>query len=295
MNQRKAYIFAGMAIVCWATVATAFKIALSTMSNIDLLIISSFSALIVLFCIVACGKGLGRLKQVTARQWGRAAFMGFLNPFLYYLILFKAYALLPAQIAQALNCIWPVLLVLLSIPLLGQKIPFLSVLALLISFAGAVVVAFQGDFTGLSVKNPFGVFLAALTSVMWALYFLLNMKNKLEEEVTLLLNFIFAAVYLVVLIGFTGFQSPEWKGWVAGIYVGLFEMGITFVFWLKALNMARNTATIGSLIYLFPFLSLILIHYLLGEEIFPSTIIGLLLIIVGILFNQFIMRKNKSR
>ena len=221
------------------------------------------------------------------------AFMGFLNPFLYYLILFKAYALLPAQIAQALNCIWPVLLVLLSIPILGQRIPFMSVLALLISFAGAVVVAFQGDFSGLSVKEPFGVFLAALTSVMWALYFILNMKSKLEEEVSLLLNFLFASVYITLLICFTGFQVPVLKGWLAGVYVGLFEMGITFVFWLKALNLARNTATIGSLIYLFPFLSLILIHYLLGEEIYTSTVFGLVLIITGILANQFIIRKSK--
>lgn len=293
MNQRKAYFFAGIAIVCWATVATAFKIALSVMSNIDLLFVSTFSALAVLFCIVGFGKGFSRLKRVTARQWGRAAFMGFLNPFLYYLILFKAYALLPAQIAQALNCIWPVLLVLLSIPILGQRIPFMSVLALLVSFAGAVVVAFQGDFTGFSVRNPFGVFLAALTSVMWAFYFILNMKNKLDEEVALFLNFLFAALYITVLVCFTGFQAPVLKGWLAGVYVGFFEMGITFVFWLKALNLARNTATIGSLIYLFPFLSLILIHYLLGEEIYSSTVTGLFLIIAGILLNQLIIRRNR--
>lgn len=293
MNQRKAYFFAGIAIVCWATVATAFKIALSVMSNIDLLFVSTFSALVVLFCIVGFRKGFSRLKRVTARQWGRAAFMGFLNPFLYYLILFKAYALLPAQIAQALNCIWPVLLVLLSIPILGQRIPFMSVLALLVSFAGAVVVAFQGDFTGFSVRNPFGVFLAALTSVMWAFYFILNMKNKLDEEVALFLNFLFAALYITVLVCFTGFQAPVLKGWLAGVYVGFFEMGITFVFWLKALNLARNTATIGSLIYLFPFLSLILIHYLLGEEIYSSTVTGLFLIIAGILLNQLIIRRNR--
>lgn len=294
MNQQKAYLFAGIAIVFWATVATAFKIALSTMSNVDLLFISSFSALAVLFLILLFNKGIAKLKKVTPAQWGRAAFMGFLSPFLYYLILFKAYALLPAQVAQALNCIWPVLLVLLSIPILGQKIPFMSVLALLISFSGAVVVAFQGDFSGFSVKNPVGVGLAALTSIMWALYFLLNMKSKLDEEVGLFLNFLFASIYITILICFTGFEAPVLKGWIAGVYVGLFEMGITFVFWLKALNMAKNTATLGSLIYLFPFLSLLLIHFLLGEEIFPTTVIGLCLIIVGILFNQLVMRRQKS-
>lgn len=294
MNQRKAYFFAGIAIVCWATVATAFKIALSTMSNVDLLFISTFSALGVLFLILLLGGKWNELKNVTFAQWGRAAFMGFLNPFLYYLILFKAYSLLPAQVAQALNCIWPVLLVLFSIPFLGQKIPFLSILALLVSFSGAVTVAFQGDFSGLTVKNPYGVFLAALTSVMWALYFILNMKNKLKEELGLFLNFLFAAFYIVILISFTGFDVPVLKGWLAGVYVGFFEMGITFVFWLKALNLARNTATISSLIYLFPFLSLILIHYLLGEDIFPTTILGLALIITGILFNQLVMRKRSE-
>ena len=40
---------------------------------------------------------------------------------LYYLILLKAYQLLPAQVAQPLNMIWPVILVFLSVPILKQK------------------------------------------------------------------------------------------------------------------------------------------------------------------------------
>ena len=75
MNQRKAYLYAGVAILCWATVATAFKIALSTMSNIDLLFISTFSALIVLLGIVSFGKGIGRLRHVT--PVGACCFYGF--------------------------------------------------------------------------------------------------------------------------------------------------------------------------------------------------------------------------
>ncbi|NJK98814.1 MAG: EamA family transporter, partial [Bacteroidales bacterium] len=48
--------------------------------------------------------------------------LGFLNPLLYYLVLFKAYSLLPAQIAQPLNYTWPLILVILSIIFLSKNI-----------------------------------------------------------------------------------------------------------------------------------------------------------------------------
>ena len=53
-----------------------------------------------------------------------SALMGLLNPVAYYLILFKAYTILPAQVAQPLNMVWPIVLVLLSMPILGQRIKF---------------------------------------------------------------------------------------------------------------------------------------------------------------------------
>ena len=49
--------------------------------------------------------------------------MGLHNPFLYYLVLLTAYKLLPAQEAGTLNYIWPLVLVLLSIPLLDKNKP----------------------------------------------------------------------------------------------------------------------------------------------------------------------------
>ena len=86
----------------------------------------------------------------------------------------------------------------------------------------------------------------------------------------------------------TGPASPALlKSILSGIYIGIFEMAVPFVVWLKALKLAKNTAVVSSLIYLFPFLSLILIHYVLGEPIFPSTVIGLILIITGVLLSRF--------
>jgi len=64
--------------------------------------------------------------------------------------------------------------------------------------------------------------------------------------------------------------------------VGLFEMGLTFAIWMGALRLSRTTAQVANLIYLAPFLSLVLLHWVVGEAIYPSSVAGLALIVAGI-------------
>ena len=58
-------------------------------------------------------------------------------------------------------------------------------------------------------------------------------------------------------------------------------MGVSFVLWLSAMRLTTNTARIGNLIFLSPFLSLLLIHLILGESIHATTFMGLALILCG--------------
>lgn len=80
------------------------------------------------------------------------------------------------------------------------------------------------------------------------------------------------------------FSNPF--GLVGAAYVGVFEMGITFVLWISALKLSENTAKVGNLIFLSPFLSLVFIHFLVGEDILPSTFIGLVFIVMGLFIQQ---------
>jgi drug/metabolite transporter (DMT)-like permease len=81
------------------------------------------------------------------------------------------------------------------------------------------------------------------------------------------------------------FDSP-WQALAGGFYVGVFEMGLAFILWLKAMKLAENTARIANLIFISPFLSLMLISVLLNEVILSSTLIGLCLIIAGLVLQQ---------
>jgi drug/metabolite transporter (DMT)-like permease len=296
-TQKKAYFFAFAAIGCWATIGSAFKISLRYLDQSELLFIASLVASLVLFTIMVAQGNLAGLSQLNLKQVLLSAFLGFLNPFLYYTVLLKAYDLLQAQEAGTLNYIWPLVLVLLSIPMLRQKISLVSIIAILISFLGIVVISNRGQFftgkdgsaDGNAVAHTIGVFLAVGSAILWALYWIFNVKDQREPVSKLFLNFCFGFLYTAILMVVSGkFHTPRWEGVAGGIYIGLFEMGITFVLWLYALKFSSTTAKVSNLIYLSPFISLIIIHFTVGEAILPSTVTGLLLIISGIGLQQYL-------
>jgi drug/metabolite transporter (DMT)-like permease len=285
---KQSYIYAGLAIFFWSTVPTAFKISLRELDILSMLTIASFTSTLVLLAIVMAGSRRYLIRETTTRDLLNSALLGFINPFLYYLILLKAYQLLPAQVAQPLNMVWPIILVFLSVPLLGQRIEKRSFLALFISFAGVYIISSQGNPFSPGKSDPAGVILATGSSIFWSLYFILNVRDKRDEAVKLLLNFIFGSVYLGVAMFITGrwHSVTGFSGAAASVYVGLFEMGITFLFWLKALRMASTTDKVSNLVYIAPFLSLVFVHFILHEPVYITTPAGLVLIISGILIQN---------
>lgn len=248
-KQNRAFIYAITAVLFWSTVASAFKVSLRYLDFLQLLFFSSIASIIVLFAILLIQNKLSLLIEYSKKDYLHSVMLGFLNPFLYYVILFKAYSLLPAQEAQPLNYTWSIMLVLLSIPLLKQKI------------------GTRGDILGFTFTNLNGVLLALGSAVIWALFWIYNIKDKRDEVAKLFLNFSFGFVFILIAMLFSSrMRIPATSGLAGAAYVGIFEMGITFVLWLKALKLSKTTAQVSNLIYLSPFLSLVLIHLVVGEK-----------------------------
>ncbi len=286
-KQKQAFAYGTAAVLLWSTVASAFKVSLRYLDFVQLLFFSSIASAVVLFVILLVRRKLGLLTEYSARDYLNSLMLGFLNPFLYYIVLLKAYSLLPAQEAQPLNYTWSIVLVLLSIPLLKQRIKLKSILAIVISYFGVFIISTRGDIFGLTFTNPKGVSLALGSAVIWALFWIYNLKDKRDEVAKLFLNSSFGLVFIsIVMLASSRMTVPNMGGLFGATYVGFFEMGITFVFWLKALKLSRTTAQVSNLIYLAPFISLVLIHFIVGEKILLSTIIGLIFIVAGIILQQ---------
>lgn len=287
VNQKKSYLFAFLAIILWSTVATAFKISLRSFDFIQLLFYAIIVTIVVLSVVLIIQNRFLELFTFSLKDYMKSALLGFLNPFLYYIILFKAYELLPAQLAQPLNYTWPVMLVLLSVPLLKQKLTIKSIVAMIISFGGVLVISMKGNYFSYADVSIPGVILAVGSSVIWALFWIFNLKDKREEAVKLLLNFFFGLIFILpVLLIFSEFEVHSSNAYLSVCYVGFFEMGFTFLLWLKAMQFSESNDRISSFVFMSPFLSLIFIHYILGEDIFYTTVIGLILIILGIIVQK---------
>jgi drug/metabolite transporter (DMT)-like permease len=291
---RQSYICAALAILFWSTIPTAFKICLSELDILPMLTLASVTSTLALFIILLSEGKTTLLRNNSQRDLVSSALLGLINPLLYYLILLRAYQLLPAQIAQPLNMIWPIILVFLSVPILKQKIKSRSFIALLVSFFGVLIISSQGNLFNPGHADIRGVLLATGSSVFWALFFILNVKDRRDEAVKLFLNFLFGTVYLVAAMIITGTWpgNAGFRGIASAVYIGLFEMGITFYLWLKALQMASTTDKISNLVYLAPFLSLIFVHFILREPVFYTTPAGLLLIVTGIMIQNWKPKKR---
>ena len=291
--QRKAYFYAVIVVLVWSTVASAFKISLRYLEPIHLLFYATAVSILALFFIILLQKKTALLRKCSPGDYLKSALLGFLNPFLYYVVLFQAYSLLPAQQAVSLNYTWAIQLVILSIPLLKQKIGMKSFLAIIIGYVGVLIIATQGNIASLRIANVQGTLLALGSAVIWALFWIYNIRDRRDAVIKLLLNFVFGFAFVGIYLIVSGrFVIPELPGLAGAIYVGLFEMGITFVLWLQALRLSKTTAQVSNLIYLTPFLSLFIINIVVGEKILISTVIGLIFIIAGIILQRYPLRRN---
>ena len=252
-----------------------------------LLFYSSLTACVVLSLVLMLEHKLSLLLTYSRREYLQSAVLGFLNPYLYYMILFNAYLLLPAQEAQPINQLWAIVLSLLSVGLLKQQFKISNFIALFISLGGVLVISTQGNILDLNFTDPLGVTLALSTTVIWALFWIYNLTDDRDETAKLFLNFSFGSLYTLLSLLLTSTIVPvNLQGLIGAVYVGLFEMGLPFLFWLRALQYSSTTVQVSMLVHLVPFLSLLVIHFTIGESILPSTLLGLLLIIAGILFQQ---------
>jgi drug/metabolite transporter (DMT)-like permease len=287
-DNKKAITLALITVGFWSTIASAFKLSLRYFPP-ELMV---FYSSLVSAGVVCCAAKFKRVSlfRIKPGQILFSAGAGFLNPFAYYLILIKAYDILPAQSAQAINYTWAVTLSIMSFIILKQKPIKRDYFAIFTCYFAVLIIAFQGKSPLEHNADLSGIALALISTVIWAFYWIINTKDSLEPEIRLFYNFLFGFVYsffYILLFRDFSFSIPGFSG---SLYIGIFEMGGGFLLWLYAMKLTDNASRISNLIYLSPVCSLFMIRFIVGEKILLSTITGLSLIIASIFIQNF--RRN---
>jgi drug/metabolite transporter (DMT)-like permease len=178
--------------------------------------------------VMATG-GLGQLWRIS---WKVYAF-GTAGLFGYHLLYFTALRLAPAAEAGLVAYLWPLLIVLFSGLLPGERLAGGHVAGALVAFAGAALVVTAGTGTGTGPNPSAGFALALLCALTWAGYSVIS--RRLGAVPTASVAVFCIATAALSAIAHVAVEDTAWPatatGWLSVAVLGLGPVGLAFFLW----------------------------------------------------------------
>lgn len=277
----KAILYTLICVVSWAFIPVASKEILKDMNNYAMLLFSNAISTVVLFFYLLLSKKVGFLKKYSPKDYLVLSFLGFLGSYLFYIVLYKAFSLSLAQEVFIINYTWPILIVLLSAPILKERLNLTKLISITISFFGVVIILTRGNPSHIKFTSVKGDLLALIASFCFALFSVLGKKVKYDQIVSVFIYFLSATVFSLLSIKYAHIESITVNSLIWLFINGAFINGISYIFWFKALK-STKAAVVSNIVYLTPALSLLFISAILKERIETYSIFGLLFILTGI-------------
>jgi drug/metabolite transporter (DMT)-like permease len=255
MRSSTATLIGLVALLLWSSLA-ALTVATGS--------IPAFQLLAMTFAIGALAGMAGWLFRPTAmtalRQRPVVWLVGVAGLFGYHALYFLALRFAPAAEAGLLNYLWPLLIVLMSAWLPGERLAVHHVIGALLGFAG-VVMLFGGDLSGAFQGRYAPGFIAALCAAfVWASYSVLSRKfGSVPTDVVT--GFCIATAVLATLVHLVlepTVMPQTAVQWFAVIALGLGPVGLAFYAW--DIGMKRgDIRLLGAASYATPLLSTLLL------------------------------------
>lgn len=286
---KKEYLYAGITILFWSTSSTVSKLLLGSFNSMQILMITSLFACVFLFFQNLIKGNLKELKKYKLNDYVYITMLGILGMFLYNLFLYMGINSMQASQAFIINYLWPIMTILFACLILKEKMTSRKIIAVILSFLGVVMVTFNGNFN-VETSSLIGAGCCVLAAVSYGLFSVLNKKKSYNNYISMMLfyfvSFIISLAYIIIFKDWFVLKGVELIGL---LWSGIFTSAIAYTFWAIALEKG-DTAKISNLAYITPFLSLVWTSLILKEEFSLYSLLGLVVIVVGI----FIQMKDEK-
>ena len=290
----RSFFFLSLCILSWGMIPVVTKNILGELNNLQMLFSSTLFSCMVMGGLVLFQNKIRVLAAYSMHDYVKVGVLGFLGTYLYYLLLYGALALTSASEGFILAYTWPMLVIILAFPLLRERLTIKKLCSIFISFLGIVVIVTHGRIFTLSLTSLQGDILALGGAGVFALFSVLGKKYRYDQVVSVFIYFLTALVFIApTLVLFSSLKMPSFHVWLWLLLNGLVVNGISYIFWLKALEYG-DTSVISNALYVTPFLSLVSITLFLGEQILLSSVVGLVIIVVGIVLQSVNLRQKVS-
>lgn len=226
---------------------------------------------------LARGVGWGGLIHWPPRVW----LLGVGGLFGYHALYFASLQLAPPAEANLVNYLWPLLIVLLSAPLAGERLGWPHLTGSSLGFAGVALLAF-GHGVHFAAGHALGYLLALGCAFVWSLYSVLS--RRFGETPTDAIAAFCAVSAVLSLACHFAFERTVWPAsttaWLAVLALGLGPAGSAFYFWDHAVKRGDIRA-LGAMSYATPILSTAILVVSGLAEPTSALVLAALLVTIG--------------
>jgi drug/metabolite transporter (DMT)-like permease len=221
------------------------------------------------------------------------ALMGFVGIFLHQMIQAHALTLTTAVRTGWLIGLTPIWSAVLAAVFLGEGFGPRKLLGLLLGAVGALLVMTRGELSSriLALPATRGDLLILASTVNWAIYSILGrhtlkrLGSATATTATMFIGWAMLVPFFVSAAGWQEYRDLSSTSVIAIAFLGVGCSGLGYLFWYAALE-RLETSQVAAFLYLEPLVTLMAAVALLGESVAVSTIVGGLLVLVGVLIVQ---------
>jgi drug/metabolite transporter (DMT)-like permease len=278
--RRRATFIGAIAPLLWATLALLTTYA-QPLPAFELVALTFAVAFLLAFgkWILEAARGGPSLKSRFALP-GRAWAIGVGGLFFYHFFYFNALARAPAVEASLIAYLWPLLIVLFSAFLPGERLKPAHVLGTFCGLAGATLLVTKGQGLGFDPAFALGYLAALACAFTWSGYSLVSRRlGAVPSDAVGAFCGVTAILGLVCHLVFESWVTPSIGNLAAILALGLGPVGVAFFVWDYGVKRGDIQA-LGSLAYASPLISTLLL--ILAGRAAPSWLLAAAaLLIVG--------------
>lgn len=280
-NLRIKYALMLLLIMIWGSLAAVSKLLLQGLDSFQLqFFMYLFAGVMMTVALVLTGR-IRVILRLSAREVARQALL-LLPAYYYYFAYMLSMKLIPASETSMINYLFPLMIIILAIPINKERLSSRKALSTILGFIGVLIIISKGNLSKITLSNLPGDLLALAAAVLWGLFSNLGKKNGGDPLVS---TYLFIMGSLVLSFGnmllFSKFTWPSALTLTGAAWVGCVNITAAQFLYLNILK-ELPTHTVANMSYITPFVSLLFIWVLLKEQIVWIQIVGLCVILISV-------------
>jgi|TARA_R110002033_G_scaffold100404_4_gene148836 drug/metabolite transporter (DMT)-like permease len=283
-------IYIALCIILWSLIPTVAKLAQNGLDHHQYLFYSSIVSFLSIFVVSLFQGKLKEILTYSKKVMIVLFVLGFLD-FLYYLLLYFGYKHANGLEVLVIQYMWPIFIVFLSLIILKEDLTIKKLLSVVLGFIGVSLVITKGDYASLDFSQIDVLLIVMIGAIAFALFSVLSKVVKVDATNAVMIYFFSAVLYSIITVSsYSTFIIPSGKDWISILINGAFINGISYLFWIKGLQIF-DTSKIAPYLFITPILAAFFLILFFDEPILTIYLVGLFFVIFSGLINSI---KSKS-